>query len=75
MGERTQSGEPYASERCRDGGETVAMPEKETFLREETGKTTTLELQGKACRTYWESGEIIYNNEISKARGMAELAS
>lgn len=56
-------------------GETVALPEKETFLREETGKITILELQGKAFRTCWESGEIIYSNKISKARGTAELGS
>jgi len=38
MEERAQSGEPCASKGCRGKGETVALPEKETVLRGETGK-------------------------------------
>lgn len=56
-------------------GQTVALPEEETFLREETGEISILELEGKACRAYCESGKIMYSNQVFQVRSMAELAS
>lgn len=47
--------------------ENRGQQEKKHSWEKRLAVKNILEFQGKVCRTYWESGEIINSSKISKA--------